>query len=363
MTPYRLRQICTAVCAAAPLLVADAIATSATAQTAAETLYRELSNLPAPERQKRLEDGARQEGKLTFVHTLRARLGADHIGLFRKRYPFVAVDASDMGSQEASERLVQEETAGRHLTDVLSLAIPDLDLILERRLLAENPTPATASILPQFRGFIDASSRWTPYYWSDFGISYNTSIVPADKAPKSWDDLCRPDFRGQVSFDGPNIRFLVGIYTMMGEDKTRAWIECIGKNKPIIQLGMPQRFELMLAGDHAVQGQNFMYYCPAKKVQWPAAPCALVLTAPVLGFAGAMVINRNTIHPHAAALLADWAPSEESQLYLARAFRGPLSAKHPYLPPETKVVTYGLTGKAVVDKVLAWWDQYVTKAN
>jgi len=361
MTPTCWRWIRICLLANASLFLG--IVAPAQAQTVAETLYRELSSLPAPERQKRLEDGARREGALAFVHTLRGKLGADHIGLFRKRYPFVTVDASDMGSQEASERLVQEETAGRHLTDVLSLAIPDLDVILERRLLAENPALATASILSQFRGFIDASSRWTPYYWSDFGISYNTNLVPADMAPQSWDDLCRPDFRGQVSFDGPNIRFLVGIYTMMGEDKTRAWIECIGKNKPIIQLGMPQRFELMLAGDHAVQGQNFMYYCPAKKVQWPAAPCALVLSAPVLGFAGAVVINRNTTHPHAAALLADWALSEESQRYLASALRGPLSAKHPYLPPETKVVTYGLTGKTVVDKVLAWWDRYVTKAN
>jgi ABC-type Fe3+ transport system substrate-binding protein len=126
---------------------------------------------------------------------------------------------------------------------------------------------------------------------------------------------------------------------------------------------MPQRFELMLVGDHAVQGQNFMYYCPAKKAQLPSAPCAIVLSAPVLGFAGSMVINRNTPHPHAAALLADWALSEESQSYLARAFRGPLSAKHPYLPGETQVVTYGLTGKSVVDKVLGYWDRYVTRVN
>jgi iron(III) transport system substrate-binding protein len=339
------------------------LASPAIAQTAAEKLYQDLSRLPAAERQQRLEAGARREGKLAFVHTLRARLGAEHVNLFRKRYPFIDVDHSDMGSQDASERLVQEETAGRHLTDALSLAIPDLDLILERKLLASNPTPATAAVLPQYKGFIDPQNRWTPYYWSDFGIIYNTNLVPPDKAPRNWDDLCKPDFRGQVSFDGPNIRFLVGIHTMMGEEKTRAWIECIGKNKPIIQLGMPQRFELMLVGDHAVQGQNFMYYCPLKKTQLPSAPCALVLSTPVLGFAGSIVINRNTPHPHAAALLADWVLTQESQAFLAAGFRGPLSAKHPYLPEDTKVVTYGLTGKNVVDQVLAWWDRYVTKMN
>src|SRR5262245_484397 len=119
----------------------------------------------------------------------------------------------------------------------------------------------------------------------------------------------------------------------------------------------------MLIGDHAVQGQNFMYYGPARKAQLPSARCAMVLSTPVLGFAGSLVINRNTMHPYAAALLADWVLGEESQRYLAGSFRGPLSARQPYLPPDTKVVTYGLTGKSVVDKVLAWWDQYVTRAN
>ena len=150
-------------------------------------------------------------------------------------------------------------------------------------------------------------NRWTPYYWSDFGITYNTNLIAADQAPKSWEDLCKPQYRGQVSFDGPNIRFLVGIYTMMGEEKTKAWLQCIGRNKPLIQFGMPQRFELMLAGDHAVQGQNFVYYCPARRARQPATPCATVLTAPVLGFAGSIVINKNTTRPHAAAILADWA--------------------------------------------------------
>src|SRR5262249_22721006 len=156
----------------------------------------------------------------------------------------------------------------------------------------------------------------TPYYWSDFGISYNPTLLSPSEYPKSWDDLCNPALKGQVSFDGPNIRFLVGMHAMMGEEKLKSWLQCIGKNKPVIQLGMPQRFELMLAGDHAVQGQNYLYYCPARKAQQPATPCAIVLTAPVLGFGGGVVINKNTTRPYAAALLADWALSEESQSYL-----------------------------------------------
>jgi iron(III) transport system substrate-binding protein len=338
-------------------------AVPAAAQTDVERLYQDLAKLPAVDRQAKLEAGARQEGKLTFIHTLRGKLGRDHIALFERRYPFITVDQGDNGSQEAAEQFVEEERAGRHFTDALSLAIPDLDQLLALKLLASYPTAATSAIFPRFQEFLDPQNRWTPYYWSDFGITYNTNLISAADAPKTWDDLCNPAFRGQVSFDGPNVRFLVGIYKMMGDNKIKSWLQCIGRNKPIIQLGTMQRFELMMAGDHAIQGQNFLYYCPLRKSQNPAAPCAIVLTTPVLGFPGAIVINKYATHPYAAALLADWVLSKESQQYLARGFRGPLALQHPYLPDDVKLVLYGLVSNDIVDKVLRYWDQYVTKAN
>jgi hypothetical protein len=54
---------------------------------------------------------------------------------------------------------------------------------------------------------------------------------------------------------------------------------------------------------------------------------------------------------------------EEGQQLLARYFRGPITLGHPYLPDDTPVVLYGLTGQNVVDKVLLYWDEYVTKVN
>src|SRR6266511_5854939 len=55
---------------------------NAAAQTsAADQLYAEIARLPAAERQKRLEDGARREGKLVLIHTMRGNLSVDHVAL------------------------------------------------------------------------------------------------------------------------------------------------------------------------------------------------------------------------------------------------------------------------------------------
>jgi hypothetical protein len=59
------------------------------AQTAVENLYADLSKLPAAERQRRLEDGARKERKLVLIHTMRGSQSLNHVDVFKKRYPFL----------------------------------------------------------------------------------------------------------------------------------------------------------------------------------------------------------------------------------------------------------------------------------
>src|SRR5712691_11354772 len=111
---------------------------SASAQTSAvEKLYADIAKLPAAERQKRLEEGARKEGKLVVIHTMRGNLSVDHTALFRKRYPFLTVELEgDIGSQDAAERLYAEETAGRHFTDVINVGLPDLATLAAKDMLA-----------------------------------------------------------------------------------------------------------------------------------------------------------------------------------------------------------------------------------
>src|SRR4051812_10918079 len=134
----------------------------------AEKLYADLAKLPTAERQKRLEDGARKEGKLVLIHTMRGNLSVDHTALFKKRYPFLNVELeADIGSQDATERLYAEETAGRHFTDLVNIGLPDITTLIAKNMLARFPTTATAKILPPYKSFIDDEQRWLPWYWSE----------------------------------------------------------------------------------------------------------------------------------------------------------------------------------------------------
>lgn len=354
-----MKQLAIAVLAACTVL---SLPSGVAAQSAAERLYAELSKLPAAERQKRLEDGARREGKLVLIHTMRGNLGVDHVALFRKRFPFLTVELEgDIGSQDAAERLYAEETAGRHLTDVINIALPDITTLAAKDMIARYATPAVAAVLPPYRGFIDADGRWTPWYWSEHGISYNTRLVPKDKVPAQWTDLCNPFFKGSVSFDPAEDRYLSGLYAIMGEEAAEKLLKCIGDNDPIIQRGHTQRIELMLAGDHMVQGDNYLYHGISIQRKNPSAPYGIVYSAPVMGFAGVAAINRNTTRPHAAALWTDWTLTQESQAYVASLLRGPVALKHPYLPDSAKIVTYNDVPADVSTRLIGYWNRYVAK--
>jgi iron(III) transport system substrate-binding protein len=230
-------------------------------------------------------------------------------------------------------------------------------------MLARFQSPNTAAILPRYQGFVDPEGRWTTWYWSEHGISYNTSLVPKDKAPKSWDDLCNPFFKGNASYDPAEDRYLAGLYAMFGMDGAEKLLKCIGQNEPIIQRGHNQRMQLMLAGDHMMQGDNYLYQGIAAQRQNPSAPYAIAYAAGAFGFAGVAVINKNAQHPYAAALWADWALSPESQSYVGTLLRGPVALKHPFLPDDMKIVTYVDAPADVMQRLMNDWNTYVAKKH
>ena len=340
----------------------------ALAASTSEMLYASLGNVLEAERSKVLEQGAKKEG--TFVYIMTGPIGANgkrHGDLFAKRYPFIKVEqTSTLGSQDGAARVVTEEKAGRHLTDLVSTTVPDMSELIQENMLASNPTPFTQRVLAKYRPMLDPEHRWTPYQWSEHGISYNKKIIGEADAPKDWTDLCNPALKGQVSFDPAETRFLVGLYYIFGQDlaKVEALLQCIGKNEPIIQRGHSSRMQLMLAGDHGVGGDQSLYFGESLRRKAPdKSPFVAVYTAPLMAYAAGSAINKNAPHPHAAALFADWALTEESQDYIASLMRGPLAIPHPFVPETAQLVAFGYSDKKLEDALQRLWVTHVSAAK
>jgi ABC-type Fe3+ transport system substrate-binding protein len=329
--------------------------------TAAEKLYVDLAKLPPQERQARIAEGAKKEGKFRFVHSLRGDLGREHHDLFVKRYPFVTVEMSELGSQDAAERLVAEEAAGRHITDAVVSETADLTEVLRRDIAAQYVSPESRRVLKQYEHLVDKENRWVPFAVDEHGITYNTDLVPMP--PKTYEDLCDPKFKGTTSFEPFETRFLQGMFAIFGEsfEKLDSWVACIGRNQPILQRGHTQRQRLMIAGDHAISPDQYLYDGIAQKRKFPSLPFGVDFDAPITITALDLVINKNTPYPYASALFADWLMGEESQAYLSSRLRGPIALKHPYFTDDAKLVSYGYAPTDVIDRLQAIWTKHIGK--
>lgn len=327
----------------------------------ANAVYDPLRSLSADVRRQRLVEGAQKESKLVVVHALSAEEARRQVASFQKQYPFLEIDLTNLGSQDAVERLLAEETAGRHLTDVVNIALPDASLLTSRGLLARLPSNGSDMILPAYRIFVDPEARWVPWLWNEHGISYNVNLVPADKAPTSWFSLCDPFFKHNASYDPLELRFLSGLYAILGEAETEKLIKCIGENEPIIQRGHTQRMQLMLAGDHMIQGDNYLYSGLSIKRRQPSTPYAIAKGPQVMAYAAVATVNANAPHPYASALYVDWLLGEESQKFVASLLRGPVTDKHPFLTDAFPVVPFRDPDAATLERLAGYWRKYVDK--
>lgn len=334
------------------------------AATAVETLYAELAKLPADERTKRLTAGATKEGTFSYIETITSKVGSDHEKLFNKAFPAIKTKVVSIGSKDAAELFVAEETAGRHLNSLINMFVPDMGLVIEHNIPATYVTPAIAAILPQYKALLDPGHRWVPWEWSEHGLTYNAAILKGDQAPTSYWDLCKPELEGLVSFDSAETRFLFGMYKMLGEEKLKEWLQCMGKNKPIVQDGHTTRLTLMLAGDHAASPDQYFYRGTKLAQDNPKKnPFKVAYEAPVIAFANGLVINRNAAEPYAAALYADWSLGPDSQEFMKKQFRGPVTIPHPYMPDNVTLVPLDVVPSALADKLFGYWNTYIGKSR
>ena len=332
--------------------------------SANEQLYADLFKLSPQERHKRLVEGATKEGKLEFIQTLGGALGRNNTKVFRDAHPFITVRETNLGTNLAIDRLVVEERAGQHITDVTGGDITESSYPLELGFLARYPTPATDNILPQYKGFLDKHHRWIVYAWLEKGISYNTNVISEADAPKSHFDLCNPKHKGNLSMEPARVRFLQFLQKMMGEEKMIEWFKCIKEMQPIMNRDASVRMELMLAGDHGIQVDNSFYVLyqraqdVARKRGVDKVPYKMVLTTPIMAQPSGCVINRMANNPHASALFCDFLLGKEIQQFMYDNYRNPVTLPSPFMPKDIELITVEPIPAAEADRLHGLYSEH-----
>jgi iron(III) transport system substrate-binding protein len=118
---------------------------------------------------------------------------------FERARPNVDVQWVDMGSQEVLERL-RAEAANPHADVWFGAPAETFSKAAKENLLAPYRPTWTAAAPQDAR---DPRDLWYGTYYTPEVIAYNTQAVSAAEAPKDWDDVLDPKWRGKVLIRDP----------------------------------------------------------------------------------------------------------------------------------------------------------------
>jgi len=118
---------------------------------------------------------------------------------FEKAHPEADVQWVDMGSQDVLDRLRSERTNPQ--ADVWFGAPAETFARAANEGLLEAYRPSWASVMPVESH--DAKDLWYGTYLTPEVIAYNSQLLSAAEAPKDWDDVLDPKWKGKIIIRDP----------------------------------------------------------------------------------------------------------------------------------------------------------------
>jgi iron(III) transport system substrate-binding protein len=178
----------------------------------------------------------------------------------------------------------------------------------EKNILGVFDPPAAKGYPQQFR---DPDMRMTAWRVLPYGINYNHQLVKAEEAPKTYEELLLPKWKGKFGVANPGIhvttlQFVLSLDKLYGP-KWLKLVEGWVKQEPRIGRSLADLIQPMTSGEVPVA----IGYIK-DKFQYPG-PIEYVRMTKYLASVGFIAINRQAPHANAAKLFTDFFLSADPQ--------------------------------------------------
>ena len=282
---------------------------------------------------------AKKEGEVVWYTTLIVDQAVRPlVDAFEKKYPGVKVRFARSQGPETTMKLLQEARAGNIQVDVMDatlsgvVGIPDDIMVQLPAALAS--TVADSDRIP--------GDRWIPITQYFSCVAINTDLVKEAEAPKTFDDLLNPRWKGKMAWhatadlSGPP-GFIGNVLTQMGKEKGMVYLRKLAEQK-IMVLPTSQRgvMDQMISGEYQVQLMAVTHHAVISSKQ--SAPVRWLKVEPLIITGSYVGLVGKAPHPNASKLLSEFLLSDEGQTVLRNANYIPaskrVSALEPTLKPE-----------------------------
>ena len=271
-----------------------------------------IKSFKEQERLNYLLKGAQAEGEMVYYGTLPIDEFLPLARVFNQRYRAIALQHYFSPRDGILSRTLTEARAGRHAFDVVQVDLSYGYQLLNANLVQSYAIPGANRF---FDGTYDPAGAWHSMYYLTTALIHNTSSVKPEQAPKSYDDLLQPAWKGKMLFDPEAGYILAAMEAAWGREKAVAYLGRLAKQDISYRRGGTLTTQVVTSGEYpigiAINGET------SAAIREKGAPLGFKVLAPTIVKPEGLFVAKNSPHPHAALLFAEWVLSEEAQSFLA----------------------------------------------
>ena len=267
--------------------------------------------------------GASAQGQVNIICSVQAEW-CNMISTVYARTTGTKVNMALKGSGEALAQLIAEKDNPK--TDVWFGGTGDPHLqAAESGLSVEYKSPSLAQLYPWAQQQAQQSGYKTVgIYSGPLGFGYNTELLKKKKltAPKSWADLLKPEWKGDIQVANPAssgtaYTMIATLVQLMGEDKAFEYLKGLHKNVSSYTRSGTGPIKAVARGETAVS-ISFVHDAPQERMQ--GFPVETVTPAEGTGAEiGSMSIIKGARNMDAAKKFYEWALTPQAQTFGAAA--------------------------------------------
>lgn len=283
-------------------------------------------------RAERLLAGARKEATVTLYSSATVADMGPQIAAFEKKHG-IKVRLWRASSEDIVRRVLSEQRAGRFEADIIETSGSEMEVLAREQALQRYLTPVSAALMP---AATYAHRLWIATRINAFAAGYNTKLIAAADAPRGYDDLVHPRWKGRLAVEASDANWFMQVATVMGEERAvKLFREIVARNSMAMRRGHTLLANLVPTGE--VPLALTLYSYRVEQMKREGAPVEILWLPPVAGLPTGTGIARSAPHPHAAALLADFFLTD-GQAILADRFNLPVDPKVRPLPQQLALI-------------------------